>query len=100
MPYASNAELPTHIRKLSKNLQDIWRKSFNSAYKQYNDESKAFAIANAVMNRYKEKHSMDFDSQFSKDIGKFFNGEKKEKERINDNYGEDFTDNLSNFLRG
>ena len=100
MPYSSNEQLPSHIKKLTKHIQDIWRNAFNNAFKQYNgDEGKAFAVANSAINKYKESHSMDFDKQFSDDINKFANNEKKEKERTNSNYGEDFTDNLDSFLK-
>lgn len=99
MPYSTNKQLPPHIKKLNKRLQDIWRNAFNSAFKQYNgDESKAFAVANSAIKKYKESYSMDFDKQFSEDINKFTKDEKKEKERKNNDYGEDFTDNLDNFL--
>jgi cation transport regulator ChaB len=60
MPYSSINELPDYIRKYSKKLQKIFLNVFNNAYKQYGDESKAFAVANGVIKRYKESHSFDY----------------------------------------
>jgi cation transport regulator ChaB len=53
MPYASNADLPDYIRKLSPRLQDVWRGAFNAAFKRYGTESQAFAVANSVLKKMK-----------------------------------------------
>jgi len=46
MPYNTNADLPDKVKKnLSAHQQTIFRKTFNSALKQYNDETKAFKVA-------------------------------------------------------
>src|SRR6266850_3924510 len=49
MPYSSTAELPGYIRKLSPKKQKQWMSAFNSALKEYKDESKAFATASAAV---------------------------------------------------
>ena len=43
--------LPDNIKKLPKHAQEIWLATFNNAFKQYNDESKAFAVANAAVKK-------------------------------------------------
>jgi len=55
MPYASNADLPSWVKKYPKYEQDIWRKAFNSAYGQYKDEATAFKVANSAVKKYREK---------------------------------------------
>ena len=41
MPYSSNRQLPGSIKNnLPKHAQDIFRESYNSAYKQYKDPDK------------------------------------------------------------
>lgn len=60
-PYKTNTELPTYIKKLSKDLQTKWRKIFNSAYnymlKKSGDvkkaESYAFRVANGLIKKAK-----------------------------------------------
>jgi len=56
MPYASNSELPKYLQKYSKKLKDLWRGVFNSAYTKYQDEAKAFTIANGTIKKQMEKH--------------------------------------------
>lgn len=51
MPYNSLSELPEAVKKLPKHAQEIWMKAFNSAYEQYQDESKAFAVAWAAVKK-------------------------------------------------
>lgn len=44
--YNSNIELPESIKNnLPLKAQNIWRKIFNNAYKEYRDDKKAFAVA-------------------------------------------------------
>ena len=100
MPYTNNNELPPHVKKLSKHFQNIWRNAFNSAYKQYDDEGKAFMVANSAIKKYRESHSKDYNVEFDGDINKFLLDEKKEKERKSDYYGNDFTNNIDDFLKG
>ena len=58
MPYTLK-NLPSNIKKYSKKIQEIWLKAFNNAYKQYDgDDSKAFAIANGVIKKYKAKKEL------------------------------------------
>ena len=47
MPYSSNSELPSAVRKrLSPHQQEVFRKAFNNALKEYHgNESKAYATA-------------------------------------------------------
>ena len=56
MPYDSVSELPPGVKKLPKDAQDIYRKAFNAAFKQYNgDEPKSHATAwTAVERKYKK----------------------------------------------
>lgn len=55
MPYARNADLPEGVKALLARGQAIYRKAFNSAFTQYNDEAKAHATAwTAVKNVYKK----------------------------------------------
>src|SRR5258706_10416993 len=49
MPYNSVADLPGYIRKLSPKKQKQWMAAWNAAKKEYSDESKAFAVANAAV---------------------------------------------------
>ena len=50
MPYSSNTELPSGVKgALPESAQSTWRKIFNSAYAQYNDDSKAAATAWAAL---------------------------------------------------
>ena len=72
MPYASNADLPDAVKKLSSSLQTAWRKTFNSAYDSYNgDEKKAFATAWAQVNKMKESQS--FHPSFLRVLDLFLN---------------------------
>lgn len=72
MPYSSKRELPTAAKALPSHAQDIFRKAFNAAYDQYNDEEKAFAVAwAAVKAKYKKeggkwvaKDSLSFTDTF------------------------------------
>jgi len=50
MPYSSNAELPSGVKEaLPESAQSTWRKIFNSAYGQYQDDGKASATAWAAL---------------------------------------------------
>ena len=53
MPYASNTDLPTSIRKnLPRHAQDIFRAAFNDAFERYgHNEERAFRIAWAAVKR-------------------------------------------------
>lgn len=98
IPYANNKSLPAHIKKLSPKLQNMWRKTFNSAWKQYNgDEAKAFKVANASIRNHRERQS-DYGYQFIDDINKFMKGESREIERIDEGYGDDFHNQLEVFM--
>jgi len=50
MPYKTNQELPTAIKKLPDKAQTMFRKVFNSSFEKY-DESKAFKIAWAAVKK-------------------------------------------------
>jgi cation transport regulator len=46
MPYKTNQELPDSVKNsLPKAAQDVFRKAFNAALKEYNDEEKAVKVA-------------------------------------------------------
>jgi len=51
MPYKSVDELPDPVKKLGAEAQKMWLKVFNSAAKQYGDESRWFATAWAAVNK-------------------------------------------------
>ncbi len=59
MPYASNSDLPTRVRKaLPRHAQDIYRAAFNNAYERYGKDHEAIAhrIAwSAVKRRYVQR---------------------------------------------
>ncbi|HMB39457.1 MAG TPA: ChaB family protein [Wenzhouxiangellaceae bacterium] len=58
MPYSKREELPESVRKALSNVphaQDIYKETFNSAYKQYDEESRAHAAAwGAVKEEYQK----------------------------------------------
>jgi cation transport regulator ChaB len=56
MPYSSNSELPAKVKTLPDDVQNVFRRVFNSAYDNHKDESRAFATAwTAVENGWKKK---------------------------------------------
>lgn len=55
MPYSSILDLPEAVKKLPTNGQEIFLATFNSAYKQYNSEEKAFAVAWSAVEKSYEK---------------------------------------------
>ncbi|MET0721802.1 MAG: ChaB family protein, partial [Tardiphaga sp.] len=54
MPYSSKTKLPPAVKKLGKHQQSIWMAAFNSAFKQYENEEKAFAVAWAAVRKRKD----------------------------------------------
>lgn len=60
MPYNNNKDLPSSvIDHLPEHAQTIFRKAFNSAYEQYQDEAIAFKIAWSAVKKVYEKNSDD-----------------------------------------
>ena len=61
MPYKEITDLPESVREhLPKHAQEIYKSAFNSAEKQYGDESTAHKIAwSAVENKYKKDEDSD-----------------------------------------
>lgn len=56
MPYKKNSDIAPEKRKgMTSHGQTIFRKAFNSALKSKGDESSAFAIANAAVNKAGER---------------------------------------------
>lgn len=52
MPWSSNADLPKSVKdNLPEEAQTMWRKTVNSALREYSDESRAFATGWAVLRR-------------------------------------------------
>jgi cation transport regulator len=51
MPYSKNSELPDSVKVLPAAAQSIFRKAFNSAEKQYDDEERAFKVAWAAVKK-------------------------------------------------
>lgn len=57
MPYKTNTDLPDNIRKnLPEHAQTIYRKAFNNAYEQYDNEQTAFTVAWAAVKHVYEKN--------------------------------------------
>lgn len=56
MPYSSNSDLPKSVKdNIPEHTQDIFRKAFNNAYKEYGTEEQAAKVAwSAVKNEYKK----------------------------------------------
>ena len=56
MPYSSNKDLPKKVSDvLPEHAQDIFRKAFNNAHKEYGNETDAFKVAwSAVEESYKK----------------------------------------------
>jgi len=57
MPYRNISEIPAHVKKYPPKKQRQWRAIFNSVYRQTNNESRAFAAANASLKRKKKSLS-------------------------------------------
>lgn len=56
MPYSKNSELPDSVKVLPSGAQTIWRKAFNAAEKEYDEEETAFKVAwSAVKKEYKKE---------------------------------------------
>ena len=51
MPYSSNKALPDAVRRLPSHAQDVWRDTFNDAYRKYGSEKSAFRVAWAAVKR-------------------------------------------------
>lgn len=49
MPYSSWKDAPPHVKKRGKQAAERWVAAWNGAFEKYNDEQKAFAIANSVI---------------------------------------------------
>lgn len=57
MPYDSNNDLPKNVKNhLPEHAQSIFRKAFNNALKQYENEIQAFKVAWAVVEKDYEKN--------------------------------------------
>jgi len=54
-PYHRREDLPSGVQKLSPKLQKMWMSTWNSVYKQYKDESKAFRVAWSQVNKHRSK---------------------------------------------
>jgi cation transport regulator ChaB len=59
MPYASIDELPASVKKLSKEAQHTFLRTFNSVYAEEGKESKAFAIAWTQAKKVDIKKALD-----------------------------------------
>lgn len=57
MPYNHNDDLPDSIKNhLPDHAQSIFRKAFNNAYEQYQNEESAFRVAWAAVKKQYEKN--------------------------------------------
>ena len=71
MPYIINT-IPGDVKKFPKRLQRMWLHTYNSAYKQFKgNEKKAFTIANGVLKKYKETHSINHREQILDSLSDF-----------------------------
>ncbi|MFA6006068.1 MAG: hypothetical protein WC775_06345 [Patescibacteria group bacterium] len=50
--------LPDYIKKLSKKMREIWTSIWNSAYRKYKDEKKAFQMANGAIKKLKSEGAL------------------------------------------
>ncbi len=58
MPYDANQDLPESVRHaLPEHAQSIFRKAFNSAFKEYGTEVQAFKVAWAAVKKIYQKDS-------------------------------------------
>jgi len=59
-PYKQNRDLSPAVKKLSENLQTVWRKAFNSAWDTYKDkpnrEELCFRVSWSVVNKVRNKN--------------------------------------------
>ena len=51
MPYSSNKALPDAVRRLPSHAQDVWRATFNAAYRKYGKDEPAARAAWAAVKR-------------------------------------------------
>lgn len=54
-PYHKLEELPISVKKLSKELQELWMKVWNETYDRYGEESRAYRTAWSVVNKQRVK---------------------------------------------
>jgi cation transport regulator ChaB len=54
-PYHRLSELPDNVKKLSKDLQELWMRTWNSVYAKDKDEKKAFRISWYQVNQQRNK---------------------------------------------
>ena len=52
MPYKTNEELPSALKKLPQKAQTMYRKAFNQMYAKHKDDSKASTIAWSVVKKH------------------------------------------------
>ena len=62
MPYQSNDDLPAQVKdNLPSHAQTIFRKAFNSAHEQYDNEEQAMRVAwSAVKKEYEKNDDGDW----------------------------------------
>jgi cation transport regulator ChaB len=73
MPYATNKDLPEHIKKYRDKVQSQWRKVFNSVYAKVLKETKrkseaevrAFKAANSIL---KKRFKNGSSNELQKDV--------------------------------
>lgn len=55
MPYISNEDLPSWVKKYSEDEQKLFREKFNSTYEQYEDDTISLRVANVAIKNYRIK---------------------------------------------
>lgn len=76
MPYLTNADLPSYVRKYSEKAQSQWRHVWMTVYESTHNEARAFRAANSVLkkrfrgkNRDKESHADIFNCMVDDFLG-------------------------------
>ena len=80
MPYDSNKDVPSAVKKLPAKKQSQWRHVWNSTFKKTGDESRAFAAANSVAGKKKE---IEIDKGY---LGDLWDVEKRQIEQDDASY--------------
>lgn len=82
MPWKSSEKLPPSAQKLKGHSRAIWVATANNAMKEYNDEGRAIATANASVNKYHAKKSKSVKKSVAQGcldfISKYFGGSNRE----------------------
>jgi cation transport regulator len=62
-PYKTVQQLPPAVKKYPKGAQEVFKSAFNSALKQYGDETTAFKVAWAALKNWMKSHKGEEDAK-------------------------------------